>query len=136
MKHDTDPAAIEAADIWIISSNADLAARVRTMLESLNASIVAFDAEQTRAKGFPAKRPDALGLVVLDVGHDLESGLEVIHKLRKSRVPAPMIVLTEAFSRDFGAKIISAGVPHFFSHDYCEEDFLAVARSLLKRSGG
>ena len=75
---------------------------------------------------FPTPR-----VVVLDVGSNLDRGRELIRRLRRVRVTAPMIVVTDDCSRDFGAKIISEGVRYYLVRDFGGEEFVEVVESLL-----
>jgi DNA-binding response OmpR family regulator len=121
----------DQASVWVITAHRMLRKRLLGTLGGWAARVAALDPDQVRDDAFWSTRPAGPALVVLDVDGPVEHGLDVIRQLRKARMQAPIVVLTPEFSRDFGAKILSQGVRYYFSHDYCEEEFLAVARSLL-----
>ena len=70
-------------------------------------------------------------MIILDIGCDMDWGMQAIQEIRKRRIQAPLVVLTESFSKDFGAKIISQGVHYYFSRDFLEKEFLDVVKNLL-----
>ena len=123
--------AVEKAQVWIISDNEALSRGIRQLLAGLSVATSILDPAAVDKDDFWERKPGQLKLVILDVNGRLDWGWEFIRRIRLARIQAPMVVLTEMFSRDFGAKIISQGVRYYFSHDYCKEEFLEVAQNLI-----
>lgn len=124
--------------VWIVSSDSKLASKVESLLGPLTGHQVTTTPERLEETAFADPKPAAPDLVVVDIGDDIDSGVETIRCLRRARIKAPIVVLTKNFSRDFGAKIVSEGVRYYLAHDFCQEEFQEVAESLLKmrRSAG
>jgi len=121
------------ARVWVISADDQLADRIGELLRPVTDRIGRFEPETIKEESFwTHKLPDP-ALVILDIDRDIAWGVWALQRLRRARVQAPVVVLTQDFSRDFGAKIISEGVRYYFSHDFCQEEFLEVAESLLKK---
>ncbi|OPZ08387.1 MAG: hypothetical protein BWZ08_01199 [candidate division BRC1 bacterium ADurb.BinA292] len=117
--------------VWIITPHRTVHQRIERLLRPLPAEVVRRERvlEDPRGSARPKPRPQ---LVVLDVDEDMEQGARVIEALRRGRLDAPLIVLTRAFTRDFGARILSLGVRYYFSQDFCESEFREVVQSLLR----
>jgi DNA-binding NarL/FixJ family response regulator len=119
---------------WIVSGNEVLIDRIKPLLLPLTGRVQTIDAEQFDEEAFWSPRPPAPGLIVLDIDHRVDWGVSAIHKLRQARIRAPIVVMTEDFSHEFGAKILSEGVRYYFAHDFCRQEFRDLAESLLKSS--
>ncbi len=71
-------------------------------------------------------------MVVLDVGGDLGSGARTLRQFKECGNSTPVVVLTRDASRDFAEKILSQGVVYYLTHDFLPNEFLDVAKNLLK----
>jgi DNA-binding NarL/FixJ family response regulator len=103
------------------------------LLHPLAEQIVQIAPETTDQQELWINKAPVPRLIVLDIDRDVDQGFRIIQRLKRARKDAPVVVLTEDFSRDFGRKIISEGVRYYFSYDFCNDEFLKVAESLLKQ---
>lgn len=126
------------ARVWIIGDRPALLTRLQASLSGpcdSEENALLSPAAISRMDLF-TEHPGHLELVILEVDDPPECGLEIIQRLRKARIRAPVVVLTRDFSRQFGAKILSQGVRYYFPHDYCETEFQEVVQSLLGHGQG
>ena len=118
---------------WVIGLDDRLAKRVRTCLEGEGfTACLIHPGPQATAAQWLEQYPEP-GVVVLDVGANVDWGVGIIEGVRRLRIGAPLIVMTRDFSREFGAKILSAGVRYYFPHDFSATEFLEVVRNLERR---
>ncbi|MCB2153757.1 hypothetical protein KQI84_02630 [bacterium] len=122
----------DGGTVWIVSQDNDLVQMIEPLLRPLADSVTEVNPEQLMTERFWSPRPEVPGLVVLDVGSDLDGGLRAIRRIRKARFRMPIVVFTCDFSREFGVKIVSEGVRYYFARDFCQSEFCEVAESLLK----
>lgn len=122
----------DGGTVWIVSQDTDLVRTIDPLLRPLADSVIEIKPEQLLNERFWTPRPNAPGLVVLDVEEDLDGGLRAIRRIRKARFRMPIVVITADVSREFGIKIVSEGVRYYFARDFCESEFREVAESLLR----
>ncbi|GAB4321413.1 MAG: hypothetical protein Kow0059_16120 [Candidatus Sumerlaeia bacterium] len=118
--------------VWIISRNDALAQQLIGVLQSLTTEVCHVKPESMTEGLFRRRQGEKPGLVVLDVGRDVDGALRIIQSIKRHRIKAPIVVVTDECSRDFGAKIISQGVRYYFTRDFNPREFLQVAGSYLK----
>lgn len=119
------------AQVWVISANADLSQRLLDLLKKEKHHVQIVDPD-TLGDDNLSRLPSAqLKLIILDVDHNVARGMQIIQRIKRARIKAPMVVLTEEFSRDFGANILSAGVQYYLSYDFCESEFIDLTQTLL-----
>ena len=130
--HTRGGARLEEASVWVVTSDPELCERLSLTLEPWADRLAVCDLDALTSPALRASRAGDLRLIVLDVDRHLDQSSRAIQSLRNARINAPVVVITDAYSREFGAKIISQGVKSHFLHDYCEEELLEVASSLLQ----
>ena len=130
-RRETSPAAAGEERVWLISDSPVLVQSIETLLAPDRVPIMKMGQKTIEQETF--RKSPAPAIVLLDIGADVDRGLRTIQHLKRARLLAPMVVLTSAFSRDFGAKIISEGIRYYFSHDFCKEELLELMHTLLKR---
>ena len=115
---------------WILSGDAVVSRRVAQLLEERKCKVLRSEALPPISAG-PLEREQPV-LILLDTAGDVNNGASILQEIRRRRIKAPVIVLTQEFSHEFGKKIISQGVRYYFLRDFCEEEFAEVVASLLK----
>lgn len=116
---------------WIIGNDPALQERIKKRLATLRtqAQIIAPEDLAERCEVRHRQKPP--NLILLDI-EDLDGGLANIEILKRARVTAPIVALTADFSRQFAMKILSQGVRYYLPREFCEDELLGVARSLLE----
>jgi len=118
--------------VWLVTVDEQLSSRIHGLLGTLGCAIVPIRPQMTEAEnpwGWAETRPE---IVVLDIDRDVDWGQGILDGIQRGRRDTPVVVLTQAFSREFGAKIISRGARYYFPHDFCPEEFLEVIRNLTR----
>ena len=118
------------AEVWMISDNTALVGRVRALLQPLTQRLLVFSSEIAAQVHPLTESPHPPRLIILDIDGDVDGGLHLIQCLKQARIQAPIVIMTENFSRDFGAKIIPEHVHYYFSHDFCDQEFLQLVENL------
>lgn len=127
----TSKAPVNRVEVWIISANPALVEKIEKVLRPLTRRIQVLP-PALAGEGLEDKlRGGAPGLIVIDLGADMDWGMGVLRDIKQASSQIPTVVLTEEFSREFGAKILSEGVSYYFPHDFAETEFERLARSLL-----
>ena len=123
----------EGRRIWVLTANAELRERIRALLAPLTHRIeTMLPAELGQGDGLQLQGSQP-ALVILDIGREVSEGTRAMQAIKRLRIHAPLVVLTEEFSKDFGAEIISRGVRYYFSHDFVQDEFIQVVKSLLEK---
>lgn len=120
-------------EVWVIGASEALGRKIEQTLRPLAPQmrmLAPQDGIEADLEG--ALRESEPPLIVIDIGEDTDWGLRVIQAVKRARSRTATVILTECFSRDFGAKIISEGIDYYFSHDFCRSEFLRLAKSILK----
>ena len=134
-RHPPRPEDGSPAPVWVVGRDPAMWRRIATLMDwteppwLLPPETAADDRFWKRG----AQRPR---LILLDLEGELDWGRDLMRRARRARLEAPVVVLAESFSRDFGAKIISEGILFHFSRDFCDEEFISVLRSLLATHPG
>ena len=116
--------------VWLFSASAALRGRIQSLIEPLAGPIRLLPGIWD--KNLPGLLTEIQpALIMIDIAHDMNQGLRILRTLKRSRNRAPIVVLTEDFSKEFAAKILSEGIRYYFSHDFCERELLELAGSLL-----
>ncbi len=118
---------------WVVSGDESLVARMTALLVPLADEVRVVDSSEFERDTFWAPRPSAPNLVILDIGDRLDWAVAVIQRLKQVRIRAPIVVVTEDFSRDFGAKILSQGIRYYLGRDFFDQEFHDLVESLLKQ---
>jgi DNA-binding NarL/FixJ family response regulator len=116
---------------WLISGDQSLSARVQTLLYAATEKVRTITPDLLNNEEFWSTNREELGLIVLDIDDSVDWGLWVLRELQRARIKAPIVVMSNNFSREFGAKIVSQGVRYYFAHDFSEAEFTEVVGSLL-----
>jgi DNA-binding response OmpR family regulator len=120
---------------WVIGDDRSVGKRVCALLTEMGCETQtpAFplpNKGKGQTEGEDRSEPD---IVVLDIGSDVEGGTRAIGEMKRSRIKAPLVVLSEDFSHEFGLRIISQGVRYYFPHDFSPKEFEQVVRNLLQK---
>ena len=115
---------------WILSNDAQVIDRVARLLEERKCEVLRSDALPPASAGAPEVEP---ALVLLDTGGDVDRGAATLQEIKRRRIKAPVVVLTQKLCREFGEKILTQGIRYYFPQEFCEEEFIEVVSSLLKQ---
>ncbi len=118
--------------VWVVSADAALGERIVQLLRARVGPPRLLTPQAVGREEFWTRLREKPRLIVLDLGTELDWGRAAIRRARRARVEAPVVVMAEAFSRDFGAKIISEGVRYHLLRQFCDQEFLSVIESLLR----
>jgi len=119
--------------VWLMSDGPALVGSIQKLLADEKVPIVKMGLEAVEREEFRKIEGVPPALVLLDIDADLDRGYRIIRLLKRARLAAPMVVLVQTLSRDFGAKIVSEGIRYYFPHDFCKEELLALVHSLLDK---
>jgi DNA-binding NarL/FixJ family response regulator len=72
------------------------------------------------------------GVILLDIGDRVDWGVQVLRAIKRARVPSPVIVTSETFSKEFGTKIVSEGVSYCLQKGFECSELREVVVSLIK----
>jgi two-component system OmpR family response regulator len=75
-------------------------------------------------------------VIVLDLGLPQRSGLEVLSNWRRSRMQAPVLILTARDTWQEKVQGLQAGADDYLTKPFREEELLARLQALLRRSTG
>jgi len=126
LSHDTSETA------WIVSADSALVGRIQPLLLPLTGDVRVIDAQEFVRDSFWHPRPSSPHLIILDIDRRLDWGSSAIQRLKQVRIKSPVVVITQDFSHDFGAKILSEGIKYYLSHDFCDQELHELAESLLR----
>jgi len=133
---DLSPSPTSGKTVWLVTADEQLNSRIRGLLGTLGCEIIAICPLMTQAENpweWTETKPE---IVVLDIDRDVDWGQGIIDGIQRGRRDTPVVVLTQAFSREFGAKIVSRGTRYYFPHDFCPDEFLEVIRNLARGKDG
>ncbi|MCL5270036.1 MAG: response regulator [bacterium] len=117
--------------LWIVSRDRRLLERIVRLLVDRIQPLATVDPAELEKEDFWTGRT-VPKLILLDIGANAAWGGQVIRRMRRARVESPVVILTEQFTRDFGAQVISEGIRYYFSHDFCDGEFLELVLTLMK----
>jgi len=69
--------------------------------------------------------------IILDVDHDLNWGTGVLRLLRRAHPRAPILIISDDFTKSFGRKILSQGVQFHFSRNFADDEARELLGSVL-----
>jgi DNA-binding NarL/FixJ family response regulator len=119
-------------NVWIISGDHLLVRRITESGQLAEDEILVMEPGDLDDETFTNLRCTEPGIIVLDVTNKVDWGLWAIRAIKRARIKAPIVVFTNNFSREFGAKIVSEGVRYYFGNDFSASEFREVMESLLK----
>ena len=106
---ETSPIPASGKAVWLVTADEQLSSRIHGLLGTLGCAIVPIRPEMTQSENpwdWARTKP---GIVVLYIDQDVDWGQGILDGIQRGRRDTPVVVLTQAFSREFGAKIISRG---------------------------
>jgi DNA-binding NarL/FixJ family response regulator len=118
--------------VWLATADEETSKRICNLLGTLDCSVIPIRPGMDETEDpweWARRKPE---IVVLDIGGNVDWGCRVIDTIQRKRRETRIVVLTGAFSREFGAKIVSRGLRYVFPHDFCPGEFLEVMRSLAR----
>ncbi|MRW93608.1 response regulator [Duganella sp. FT80W] len=116
--------------ILLVEDDRELAHGLRSSLaQSDYRTEVVFDGQSAIA----ACRQDSYDLVILDLGLPDMDGLEVLRRLRKTGLRAPVLILTARFDLDDRVSGLDAGGDDYLAKPFALPELEARIRALLRR---
>ena len=114
------------AKAWIVCLGGNQCERARALLEGKGWTVSQTSCQLSDAEDWWTELETPPDFIVLDIGRNVDRGEEAIHQIRRLRIEAPILVVTEDFSRDFGAKILSLGIRYYLPKDFAPAEFLEL----------
>lgn len=122
--------------LWIVTDDGELRRRAEEELGKLGCRVRHVAHEPLDTPAFWKGCPRYPGAVLLDVGDRLDWAMAVVRRMKRARVPSPVIVATADPSREFGTKIVSLGVSYILPRDFAPGELSEVFTSLVRPHRG
>lgn len=119
--------------ILVVEDEAKVASFIRKALEEESYAV---DVCSDGATGLDLGQSGAYDLIVLDIMLPGLTGLEVLKELRKTRIKAPILLLTALSKVDQKVKGLDAGADDYLTKPFAIDELLARVRALLRRGVG
>lgn len=119
--------------ILVVEDEAKVASFIRKALEEESYAV---DVCGDGATGLDLGQSGAYDLIVLDIMLPGLTGLEVLKDLRKTRIKAPILLLTALSKVDQKVKGLDAGADDYLTKPFAIDELLARVRALLRRGAG
>lgn len=119
--------------ILVVEDEAKVASFIRKALEEESYAV---DVCSDGATGLDLGQSGAYDLIVLDIMLPGLTGLEVLKELRKTRIKAPILLLTALSKVDQKVKGLDAGADDYLTKPFAIDELLARVRALLRRGAG
>jgi len=119
--------------ILVVEDEAKVASFIRKALEEESYAV---DVCGDGATGLDLGQSGAYDLIVLDIMLPGLTGLEVLKELRKTRIKAPILLLTALSKVDQKVKGLDAGADDYLTKPFAIDELLARVRALLRRGPG
>lgn len=119
--------------ILVVEDEAKVASFIRKALEEESYAV---DVCGDGATGLDLGQSGAYDLIVLDIMLPGLTGLEVLKELRKTRIKAPILLLTALSKVDQKVKGLDAGADDYLTKPFAIDELLARVRALLRRGAG
>ncbi len=119
--------------ILVVEDETKVASFIRKALEEESYAV---DVCGDGATGLDLGQSGAYDLIVLDIMLPGLTGLEVLKELRKTRIKAPILLLTALSKVDQKVKGLDAGADDYLTKPFAIDELLARVRALLRRGAG
>lgn len=118
--------------LWVVSKDKELHQRAEHELAALGCRVRMVDPALLDTPRFWPTCPRHPGAILLDVVEDLDAARSVLRRMKRARIPSPVIVITANPSHEFGTKIVSLGVSYLLPRDFAPGELADVFNSLVK----
>jgi DNA-binding response OmpR family regulator len=118
--------------LWVVSDDEELCARIQVALKDESPSVRIIRRKQLKGTQFWRTSTVKPGVVLLDVGTDLDWGVGVLRDIKYAHLRAPLVVVTCEPTHEFGMKIVSAGINYFLPREFDGQELRDVVAGLIK----
>lgn len=119
--------------ILVVEDEAKVASFIRRALEEESYAV---DLSADGLKALDLARTESYDAIVLDLMLPGLSGLEVLKRLRKDKIQAPVLILTAQTQLTQKIAGLDAGADDYLTKPFAIEELLARVRALLRRGSG
>ncbi|HXF94119.1 MAG TPA: response regulator transcription factor [Nitrospiraceae bacterium] len=116
--------------ILVIEDEAKVASFIKRALEEESYAV---DLSADGAQGLDLGLSGSYDLIVIDLMLPGLPGLEVLKRLRKEKIQAPVLILTAQSQVDQKVKGLDAGADDYLTKPFAIDELLARVRALLRR---
>jgi heavy metal response regulator len=119
--------------VLVVEDEAKVASFIRQALEEESYAV---DVCSDGARGLEYAQLGPYDLIILDLMLPGLSGLEVLTRLRREKIPTPVLILTARAQVDQKVKGLDAGADDYLIKPFAIEELLARVRALIRRGSG
>jgi len=119
--------------ILVVEDEAKVASFIRRALEEESYAV---DLSADGLKALDLARTESYDAIVLDLMLPGLPGLEVLKRLRKDKIQAPVLILTAQTQLNQKIAGLDAGADDYLTKPFAIEELLARVRALLRRGSG
>jgi DNA-binding response OmpR family regulator len=118
--------------LWVVSDDEELCNRIKGALHDDNLEVCIVHRAQVTEGLFCRTAKTLPGAVLLDVDEDLDWGVTVLKEIKRAHNRTPLVVVSRNPSREFGMKIVSAGINYLLPRDFDVQELRDVVSGLIR----